>query len=39
LIANRKGVATPYSIFGLQDREIFFIEPGTEVCEGMIIGE
>ncbi|ACD65858.1 MAG TPA: translational GTPase TypA [Sulfurihydrogenibium sp.] len=39
LIADRKGVATPYAIFGLQDRGVFFIEPGTEVYEGMIVGE
>lgn len=39
LVADRKGVATPYAIFGLQDRGIFFIEPGTEVYEGMIVGE
>ena len=39
LVADRKGVATPYAIFGLQDRGIFFIPPGTEVYEGMVIGE
>jgi len=39
LIADRKGVATPYAIFGLQDRGVFFIDPGTEVYEGMIVGE
>ncbi|PMP61308.1 MAG: translational GTPase TypA [Sulfurihydrogenibium sp.] len=39
LIADREGVATPYAIFGLQDRGIFFIEPGTEVYEGMVVGE
>lgn len=39
LIADRKGVATPYAIFGLQDRGIFFIDPGTEVYEGMVVGE
>lgn len=39
LIADRKGVATPYAIFGLQDRGVFFIYPGTEVYEGMIVGE
>ncbi|MCX7760209.1 MAG: translational GTPase TypA [Hydrogenothermaceae bacterium] len=39
LIADRKGIATPYAIFGLQDRGVFFIDPGTEVYEGMIVGE
>ncbi|MGC8941349.1 MAG: translational GTPase TypA [Sulfurihydrogenibium sp.] len=39
LIADREGVTTPYAIFGLQDRGIFFIEPGTEVYEGMVVGE
>ena len=39
LVADRKGVATPYAIFGLQDRGVFFIPPGTEVYEGMVIGE
>lgn len=39
LVSDRKGVATPYAIFGLQDRGIFFIPPGTEVYEGMVIGE
>ncbi len=39
LVADRKGVATPYAIYSLQDRGIFFIPPGTEVYEGMVIGE
>ena len=39
IVADRKGVATAYAIFGLQDRGVFFIEPGTEVYEGMVIGE
>ncbi len=39
LVSDRKGVATPYAIFGLQDRGVFFIPPGTEVYEGMVIGE
>ena len=33
------GVAFAYSIFKLQDRGSFFIEPGTEVYIGMIVGE
>ncbi len=39
IVADRQGVATGYAIFGLQDRGVFFIEPGTEVYEGMVIGE
>ncbi len=39
LIADRTGVATPYAIFGLQDRGVFFISPGTQVYEGMVVGE
>ncbi len=39
IISDRKGVATPYALLGLEDRGIFFIEPGTEVYEGMVIGE
>ncbi len=26
-------------LFGLQDRGVFFIDPGTEVYEGMVVGE
>lgn len=39
LISGDKGVATGYAIDKLQDRGRFFIEPGDEVYEGMIIGE
>ncbi len=39
LVADREGVATPYSIFHLQERGIMFIAPGTRVYEGMVIGE
>ena len=39
LVADRAGVATSYAIFNLQERGIIFISPGTEVYEGMIIGE
>ena len=33
------GQATAYSLGGLEDRGIMFIEPGTPVYEGMIVGE
>jgi GTP-binding protein len=39
LIANETGTATGYSIEGLEDRGVMFITPGTEVYEGMIVGE
>ena len=39
LIADRSGRATGYAIFNLQERGEMFIEPGTEVYEGMIVGE
>jgi GTP-binding protein len=39
LVADRNGAATAYAIFNLQERGEIFIEPGTQVYEGMIIGE
>jgi len=39
LIAMEGGVSAPYAIFNLQDRGCFFIDSGTEVYEGMIVGE
>ena len=33
------GAATAYSIGALEDRGVMFVEPGTEVYEGMIVGE
>jgi GTP-binding protein len=39
LVADRAGIATAYAISNLQERGEIFIEPGTEVYEGMIIGE
>ncbi len=39
LVADRPGKATPYSLFHLQPRGKLFIKPGTEVYEGMIVGE
>ena len=37
-IAQEDGVATPYAIFNISERVQMFIEPGTKVYEGMIIG-
>ncbi len=39
LVSIESGAATGYSIGNLEDRGIMFIEPSTEVYEGMIIGE
>ena len=39
LVADRPGVATAYAIFNLQERGEIFVEPGTAVYEGMVIGE
>ncbi|MCC7157528.1 MAG: translational GTPase TypA, partial [Bryobacterales bacterium] len=39
LVADRAGIATGYAIFNLQERGEIFLEPGTEVYEGMIVGE
>jgi GTP-binding protein len=39
LVADRPGPATSYAIFNLQERGEIFIEPATQVYEGMIIGE
>ncbi|HUA40366.1 MAG TPA: translational GTPase TypA [Streptosporangiaceae bacterium] len=39
LVADRSGSATAYAMFALQERGSLFIEPGTEVYEGMIVGE
>jgi GTP-binding protein len=39
LVAMETGSAIPYSIFRLQDRGSFFIEPGTKVYAGMVVGE
>ncbi|GAA0338632.1 translational GTPase TypA [Bacillus carboniphilus] len=38
LVSMEKGKATQYSLVALEDRGVMFIEPGTEVYEGMIIG-
>ncbi|MBV8845206.1 MAG: translational GTPase TypA [Bryobacterales bacterium] len=39
LVADRPGKATGYALFNLQERGEMFVEPGTEVYEGMIVGE
>ena len=39
IVADRMGGATPYALHHLQPRGQFFVVPGVEVYEGMIIGE
>ena len=39
LVSMENGSSTAYSIGNLEDRGTMFIEPGTEVYEGMIVGE
>jgi GTP-binding protein len=39
LIAMEAGETVAYALFGLQERGILFVHPGTEVYEGMIIGQ
>jgi GTP-binding protein len=39
LVAMENGLASGYAMFKLQERSVFFIEPGTKVYEGMVVGE
>ncbi|TKA08941.1 translational GTPase TypA [Actinacidiphila oryziradicis] len=39
LVADRTGSVTPFAMINLQERGVIFVEAGTEVYEGMIIGE
>src|SRR5262249_55966513 len=39
LVADRPGVATPFAMMNLQERGTLFVEPTTEVYEGMLVGE
>jgi GTP-binding protein len=39
LVADRAGAATSYAMTNLQERGVLFVEPSTEVYEGMIVGE
>ncbi|MFJ7418496.1 translational GTPase TypA [Streptomyces uncialis] len=39
LVADRAGAVTAFAMTNLQERGVLFIEPGTEVYEGMIVGE
>ena len=39
LVADRSGPVTAYAMVNLQERGVLFVDPGTEVYEGMIVGE
>ena len=39
LVSDRAGAATSYAMTNIQERGTLFIEPATEVYEGMIVGE
>lgn len=39
LVASETGTSTFYGMLGVEDRGIQFLEPGTEIYEGMIVGE
>ena len=39
IVADRAGATTPYALHHLQPRGQFFLGPGADVYEGMIIGE
>jgi GTP-binding protein len=39
MVADRRGVTTTYSLMSLEQRGVLFVGPGTEVYEGMIVGE
>jgi GTP-binding protein len=39
LVSMENGKASQYGMMGVEDRGTLFVEPGTEVYEGMIVGE
>lgn len=39
LVSDRSGAVTSYAMVNLQERGVLFVEPTTEVYEGMIVGE
>jgi len=39
LVASEAGLAVAYGLYNSQERGVLFIGPGTEVYEGMIVGE
>ena len=39
LVADRSGMITAYAMIQLADRGTFFVEPGADAYEGMVVGE
>ncbi len=39
IIADRTGKTTEYALSSIEERGVLFLNPGTEVYEGMVIGE
>ncbi|WP_110932148.1 translational GTPase TypA [Paenibacillus bouchesdurhonensis] len=39
LVSSENGVSTMYGILSIEDRGTLFLEPGSEIYEGMIVGE
>lgn len=39
LVSDRQGQVTAFALQRLEDRGTFFVEPGTEVYEGQVVGE
>jgi GTP-binding protein len=39
LVADRSGPTTGFALANLQERGVLFVPPGTEVYEGMVVGE
>lgn len=39
LVAMEAGIASAYAMWKLQERSVFFVENGTKVYEGMVVGE
>jgi GTP-binding protein len=39
IVADRSGAVTPFALINLQERMSFFVQPTSEVYEGMVIGE
>ncbi len=39
IVSDRAGFVTQFALTALQDRGTFFVQPGEEVYEGMVIGE
>ncbi len=39
MVSMESGICSSYAMFKLQERSVFFVEPGTKVYEGMVVGE